>query len=297
MHQWELITDPREFAERAAPLLRAQPVVSTILATTVARKIRAVERGEELDPRDWWLLVNDGSEVVGAGMAQPPDETRRLFLLDLPSDIITGLAEHLARRGDRIDWVNGARPTVDGFARAWQQCTPTRATLGVHTRLFELDTLVPPPVAPGKLREPTPSEHALLADWLADFRAEAELQAGRVPRPDPLQQSEEAAVADVAERVADHRLWVWDDGGQPVHLTGFQPASFGVARIGPVYTPPQYRGHGYAGSAVAEVSRRLQTGARVCLFTDQANPVSNALYERLGYRPVVDMANFTVAPL
>jgi predicted GNAT family acetyltransferase len=73
------------------------------------------------------------------------------------------------------------------------------------------------------------------------------------------------------------------------------PASLGVARIGPVYTPPEHRGHGWASNAVAEVSRRVQAhGVRVCLFTDQANPTSNKLYAALGYRPVVDMANLLV---
>ena len=32
----------------------------------------------------------------------------------------------------------------------------------------------------------------------------------------------------------------------------------------------------------------------MCLFTDQANPTSNKIYEALGYRPVVDMAHFVV---
>ncbi|MGC4856996.1 GNAT family N-acetyltransferase, partial [Micromonospora sp. DT4] len=66
-------------------------------------------------------------------------------------------------------------------------------------------------------------------------------------------------------------------------------------RIGPVYTPPAQRGRGWASNAVAEVSRRIQAdGARVCLFTDQANPTSNKIYTALGYQPVVDMANLII---
>jgi predicted GNAT family acetyltransferase len=62
-----------------------------------------------------------------------------------------------------------------------------------------------------------------------------------------------------------------------------------------VYTPKEHRGRGYASAAVAAVSRMLRDqGARVTLFTDQANPVSNAIYQRLGYRPVVDQANLLV---
>ena len=82
-----------------------------------------------------------------------------------------------------------------------------------------------------------------------------------------------------------------------MHLTGANPPSFGVARIGPVYTPPAQRRKGYAGAAVAAVSALLRdAGARVCLFTDQANPTSNGVYVALGYRPVVDMVNLRIAP-
>ncbi len=83
--------------------------------------------------------------------------------------------------------------------------------------------------------------------------------------------------------------------GQAVHLTGANAVSFGAQRIGPVYTPPEHRGHGYASAAVAEISRRfLAAGSRPCLFTDQANPVSNRIYQAIGYRPVVDMINLEI---
>jgi predicted GNAT family acetyltransferase len=61
-----------------------------------------------------------------------------------------------------------------------------------------------------------------------------------------------------------------------------------VVRIGPVYTPPELRRRGYAGSAVAAASRRaLTAGAHTCmLFTDLANPTSNKIYAEVGYRAI-----------
>jgi predicted GNAT family acetyltransferase len=63
-----------------------------------------------------------------------------------------------------------------------------------------------------------------------------------------------------------------------------------MVRVGPVYTPPELRGHGYASAATAEVSRAaLVAGAEeVLLYTDLANPVSNTIYHRLGYEQVED---------
>jgi predicted GNAT family acetyltransferase len=64
-----------------------------------------------------------------------------------------------------------------------------------------------------------------------------------------------------------------------------------VARIGPVYTPPEYRGHGY-GSAVtaAATAAVLAAGAVPVLYTDLANPTSNKIYQAIGYRAVADRA-------
>ncbi|MFI1622084.1 GNAT family N-acetyltransferase [Streptomyces lydicus] len=56
-----------------------------------------------------------------------------------------------------------------------------------------------------------------------------------------------------------------------------------------MYTLPELRGRGYAGAVTAAVSQAARdSGAEVLLFSDLANPTGNALYRRLGYRPVED---------
>jgi predicted GNAT family acetyltransferase len=90
---------------------------------------------------------------------------------------------------------------------------------------------------------------------------------------------------------------VWEDGGEPVSLAGWGGATPNGIRVGPVYTPPELRGRGYATALTAELSRRLldgrlfEGGRRFCfLYTDLANPTSNAIYERIGYRRVAESA-------
>jgi predicted GNAT family acetyltransferase len=57
-------------------------------------------------------------------------------------------------------------------------------------------------------------------------------------------------------------------------------------------------GRGYAGGATVAVSQAaLDAGATdVVLYTDLANPTSNALYQRLGYRPVEDRTVLSFEP-
>jgi predicted GNAT family acetyltransferase len=68
------------------------------------------------------------------------------------------------------------------------------------------------------------------------------------------------------------------------------PAVAGMARITPVYTPPEHRGRGYGAAVTLAVSRAAQEAgaAHVLLFTDLTNSTSNRLYQRIGYRPVSD---------
>ena len=96
-------------------------------------------------------------------------------------------------------------------------------------------------------------------------------------------------VADrVLARIVAGDVWLWETpAGTPASVTAFNPVSFGVARVGPVYTPKEHRGHGYAAAGVAAISGRLlDEGARVCLFADEQNRTSTGVYVRLGYRPI-----------
>ena len=81
------------------------------------------------------------------------------------------------------------------------------------------------------------------------------------------------------------------------HASPSSPTPNGI-RVGPVYTPPQRRGRGYASALTAAVSAALlHDGRRFCfLFTNLANPTSNAIYQAIGYRPVADVAQIELVP-
>src|ERR1700745_1209091 len=55
----------------------------------------------------------------------------------------------------------------------------------------------------------------------------------------------------------------WEAGGVPGSVAGRTRAVAGMVRVGPVYTPPEVRGHGYASAATAVVSQgALEGGLR-----------------------------------
>ena len=145
------------------------------------------------------------------------------------------------------------------------------------------------------MRLATADDAELGVEWFHAFMLAADEQAGRQPGTitSPRRTSD-----TMGRRIARGRIWFWEDEhGERVHLTGANAPAYGVARIGPVYTPPDRRGRGLRQRGGAGVSQAiLDGGARVCLFTDQANPTSNKIYEALGYRAVVDMANLKIVP-
>jgi hypothetical protein len=131
----------------------------------------------------------------------------------------------------------------------------------------------------------TSADRALVANWLRAFHDEA-------MSDNPQQDYDDMAERFIAGQ--GRRLVLWIDGGRPVSLTGVGGRTPNGIRIGPVYTPPDLRGRGYASNLVADASQaELDAGRRfVFLFTDLANPTANRIYQAIGYEPVGDVDEF-----
>jgi hypothetical protein len=133
----------------------------------------------------------------------------------------------------------------------------------------------------GRARAAVPGELPLLREW---FRGFAEWTSSPPPPG-----------SEIERRVDEGLLLVWEVDGLPVSMVGRTPVVLEQAKIAPVYTPAALRGRGYAGAVTAAAGdAALAAGAReVLLFTDLANPTSNALYPRIGYRPVSDFLSLS----
>ena len=236
--------------------------------------------------------------LAGAAMRTAPFPPYPLFVLPMPDGAALALARALHARGEEVGGANGALPGARVFADEIARLTGGYASVHEHIRLFELGDLVEPAAgARAGCGRPTRADVDAGAGLVRGVRRRRR-RAGRPDRRGPTSWStidEDAC----AERIAAGRVWLWEDedrrAGAPDRASTRRPS--GSRGSGPSTRRAAHRGHGYASAAVAEVSRRLlDEGARVCLFTDQANPTSNRIYQALGYAPVVDMANFLIAP-
>ncbi|MFF3307600.1 GNAT family N-acetyltransferase [Streptomyces sp. NPDC002952] len=260
---WQLSEDVHKFLAATGELLAGDLARASVLLT-VSEGVRA---GVWPDARfGWWT---EGDMVTGAYLRTPPHPA---VLGPMPQEAARGLAGVL--RGTGLVGVRGADTVVSAFGGAWGPYEVERAE-----RLFALTELVAPASVPGRARLAEAADLALLTSWLEAFLTEVGLPA------DPYIE------ALARRRVAAGQLVVWEvDGQGPVSLAATSDVLAAHARIGPVYTPPSRRGRGYAAGATAAATRLAQErgAAQVMLFADHANPTSNALYRKLGYRELED---------
>lgn len=294
-HTWEFWTEAAEFLAVAGDYLAREPIANTVITTVAERTVAEAAAGVVRDPErpHWYAAARDGAgDVVGVAMRTASFPPYPMLVQAMPDGAARELARVLHERGELVPALNGARPAAEVAAGELARLGGGTARIDVHMRLHELRELVPPArPARGSLRTATIDEVILVAEWFERFRVEADEQAGRDPG-----EPHHPPIDDLRRRIEAGRTWLWlNEDGEPVHLSGANQPSLGAARIGPVYTPKEHRGHGYASSAVAEISQLiLDQGVRPILFTDQANPTSNAIYHALGYRPVLDTVEMKI---
>ena len=230
--------------------------------------------------------VLHGDKVVGAAIRTPP---WRLVLSEMHHPgAVHQIATDLA--GVRLPGVLGPSDAARHFVEAWAEMRLGTPRLARHERSFRLTQVISPRPTSGQMRKAVEEDRAIVRAWAEAFHEEA-LPGG----PD----ADYDAMANRWIRGLGRQAWLWWDEGRPVSMAGVGGLTPTGIRVGPVYTPPDERGHGYASNLVAEVSQaQLDAGREfVFLFTDLANPTSNRIYQQIGYEPVGDVDEWEFDPI
>jgi uncharacterized protein len=233
-----------------------------------------------LDSGPYLASVVDADAVVGVALRTPPFN---LLLSELDDPAATdAIATDLANAGETLPGVTGPVAIARDFAARWAARSGAEAGIRTRERIFRLTRVIPPRPAPGSMRLADHSDADLLVTWLTAFTTEA--------LPDAPAGDAEATV-DRWLRLGTKRNFLWELGSTPVAWTAIGGRTPHGTRVGPVYTPPEHRGRGYASALVAATSQMaLDEGLEFCfLFTDLANPISNHIYQAIGYEPVSDV--------
>ncbi|WP_051451896.1 GNAT family N-acetyltransferase [Actinospica robiniae] len=281
-HGWTLTGDASAFADASLEFLSLDPVGNTIILGIAAGLRTSPRQPREQDCYGWW--VDEEGRLGAAFAAQYP------YPVTLGAQVSERAAAELpavwqASGRDRPIGVAGGVRVAEDIAARWARLLGLsyRAKANHEMRLFSFAEPTPPDTAPaGHGRLAGPADVAMLCEWDLAFFRDCGLTVPHDPEP------------FVRARVLDRRQLLWTRGGEPVACANFTGVAAGGSRITGVYTPPEHRRHGYAaGVTWAAAHEALARGAEhVMLHTDLANPTSNAIYQRIGFRPVRDVTEF-----
>ena len=244
--------------------------------------IRLQEFPERIKTQPFLATVEDGDRLLAAAVMTPP---HRLILHaegDDPEPLRL-LAHDLVAGGWHVPGVARIEACVPGVCRDLVRRDGPAASRGMNERVYELRQVTPPePPIPGALRVATEADLPSLSRWVWGFHP------GRRPGG-----NRRGRAGDCRAEIADRDLFIWEDGGPVSTVTKTRHSTHGIV-VSLVYTPPAQRNRGYASAAVAALSQQLlDAGWQFCaLFTDLANPTSNSIYQRMGYRPVADFDEY-----
>lgn len=221
-------------------------------------------------------------EAAGQCVAAAVANDVNLFVSKGPDAAWLALAASVASEQRNVPGVVGPAASAEAMAQAWAVLRGGRAYVAMDQGVFACSHIVAPQApAAGCAVQATLDDIASVTDLLAAFHNEAIPHEQRPP---------EFFEANARARIEAGMAYLWRVGETAVALASLaRPSQTGIA-VNAVYTPPTHRRHGYAAALVAHVSAAgLARGKRFCvLYTDLANPTSNGIYQRIGYRRIGD---------
>lgn len=265
-------TDAARFMGRVEPWLVRREAEHNLLLGLLPKLVAGDHRFEK--PIYLSSIEADG-EVAGCAFRTPPFN---FGITRIPEEAIGPLVDHVTRVYTALPGVMGPEKEATRFAELWSRNNACAWSIEKRLRIHALERVIFPDSLPnGTLRLARPADLALLIDWMEAFSRETGTIAGN-------------SRLRVEGLLRNESIYVWEDGAPRSMAAAAGRTPQGI-RVGPVYTPPEFRGRGYATITVAWLSDRLlREGRRFCfLYTDLSNPTSNAIYARIGYEPVCDV--------
>ncbi|MEG6612016.1 GNAT family N-acetyltransferase [Pseudoclostridium thermosuccinogenes] len=241
-------------------------------------------RGKDgMSTEDWFMgVIKDAGGIPQLIALMTPPHNVVIYERDnIPNnEAVALLAKEMVNLDVKVPGVLAEKSLALRFSDQYSSLTGTVIKDGKKMRIYRLDEVNEVPMSSGSLRRAEERDLFFLPYWNAGFLLDCR-EAHSVDIPE--------AVERVKRSIGNNALYIWEDE-VPVSQAAMGRKTLNGAVVNAVYTPPHFRGKGYATSCVASLSRKLlDDGYEFCsLFTDLANPVSNSIYMKIGYKPVCD---------
>ena len=269
----EPFNDLHAFLARVDDFFTKEPVHNAPVLKILTTLEKNLNQFGEEDP--WFFCVSDeGGNILGAGLQTPP---MPLVMTDMPNSAVCRLVEYLKNNNIELGGLRGPLKPARLFVDLWHEPETEPVNPVVELKLYSLDTVTHETKTAGKLTKATLEHLDLVHAWITAFAVEVALPHGGPSRE------------RITNRIEQGEYFFWElDGVMTCILGKNARPNHGVSHIGPVYTPPEHRGHGYATDASAHLSQViLDEGASYSsLFADIHNPRTNKIYQMIGYEEI-----------
>ena len=257
---------PTEFLS-ATEDLRSAEIVRTNLISSIAN---SVANGFRVYEAYYWWAVREGDKTLGVAIRTAP---YGYVFSPMPEAAIKMLIKEMQLVDPEVKEYSGPKLVINEIERILKK----KPVESEGELIYELHTLNA--VAPqGNVRLGTEADFGLIFDWMKTFIEETGISTYNL----------EVIVKDSIKRGSYYLLEV---EGRLVSLGGFSASveALGqkVGRVGPIYTPIEFRKRGYASVITSYLTlMRIADGAIPTLYTQADNPTSNKIYQNLGYELV-----------
>jgi hypothetical protein len=276
-----LFKNANDFLDSALDYLEAQEVLNGLMIGLAFRLSQSAPRRRN---RPFLAVVEDDGELVGAAVMTPPRKMVLYSHLPECQPVVQALWNTLDGSRWSVPGVLGPANVADAWAEMWRGENGWSPKPGMRQRIFELRQVQPLNLPSGQLRLATADDFERVVGWVQAFHEDAQIR-------DDLESAELLARG----KMQNEDLFLWEnETGEPVSMAAkSRPTRHGIS-VSLVYTPAELRGRGYATACVATLSQQLlDDGYQFCtLFTDLSNPVSNHIYEKIGYTAVADFHEY-----
>ncbi len=275
--------DAKAFYSDVFPvLLRHEAQNSLPLGNVVLGNKGGCERGWKR-VENWYMAAvgNDGGEIILVAIMTPPFNITLYERGNIANDdALKILCENLLKENITVPGVLSSNDLAKRFADEYTARANKNYAIHQKMRIYTLEKVSVNIPQIGYLKKAEEKDLYFLPYWYNEFNFDCGFE----------RQSLEEVAASVKEAIEGKMLFVLEDGGVPVSMASAAREIVNGRRVAMVYTPPYFRNKGYASSCVAKVSQIvLDMGCKyVTLFTDLSNPISNSIYQKIGYKPVCD---------
>ena len=249
------------------------------LAILISLKKNKDHYGEE-EPLLFSLINKKKVELIA--LRTPPHDLLISYSDNL--EAIHILIDALFKRKEKFPGVLSFKAAADMFAKLWCEKNSLKSKLFRRERVYQLEKVSEDCLGNRFFSLATKTHQSLVLKWAGEMMKEALINA----TDDDIQTTKKIYANEFEENKSS--FYILFDNNEPVSIARRAGKTPNGNFVNLVYTPPSLRRRGYATECVAKLSKLLlEEGNKYCfLFTDLSNPTSNSIYQKIGYKPIID---------